>query len=126
MSSLRRFCKIPIRIRSKLIADLELSLAAAIGYRDGPNVRYARIYELLTLTRHRPFRRRMMSSPNQRPADLAAEIAALSFDRIARRIGIRLREMYGAPEANPLPVEHVDLLLRLRQKERDQARLRNA
>lgn len=45
-----------------------------------------------------------------------------AYERIARRIGLRLRELYGSPETEPLPVEHVELLLRLRHKERDQAR----
>lgn len=45
-----------------------------------------------------------------------------AFDRIAQRIGMKLRDLYGAPEAVPLPAEHVDLLLRLRHKERDRAR----
>ena len=44
------------------------------------------------------------------------------FERLARRIGTQLRDVYAAPEAEALPVEHVDLLLRLRHKERDQAR----
>lgn len=65
-----------------------------------------------------------MSSPNHHSADLGLAVGAPSYDRIARRIGMRLREMYGAPEGQPLPAEHVDLLLRLRQKERDQARVR--
>ena len=46
------------------------------------------------------------------------------YDRIARRIGMKLRDVYGSPEAAPLPDEHVDLLLRLRHKERDQERTR--
>lgn len=45
-----------------------------------------------------------------------------AYDRIAKRIGIKLREVYGSPEAEPLPDEHVSLLLRLRHKERDRAR----
>lgn len=49
-----------------------------------------------------------------------------AFDRIAQRIGIKLRDHYGPPEADPLPAEHVELLLRLRHKERDQARCRGA
>lgn len=43
----------------------------------------------------------------------------LGFDRIAKRIGLKLRDVYGSPEAEPLPVEHVDLLLKLRHKERE-------
>lgn len=45
-----------------------------------------------------------------------------NFDWVARRIGHKLRELYGPPEAEPLPDAHVDLLLRLRKKERDMAR----
>ena len=45
-----------------------------------------------------------------------------SFDLIARKIGTRLREVYGRPESEPLPTEHVELLLRLRHKERDRSR----
>lgn len=47
---------------------------------------------------------------------------APNFDRIARRIGVKLRDVYAEPEAEPLPVEHVDLLLKLRHKERDRSR----
>ena len=47
-----------------------------------------------------------------------------AYDRIARRIGAQLREMYEHPENEPLPAEHVDLLLRLRHKEREQSRSR--
>ena len=45
-----------------------------------------------------------------------------AFDRIARRIGFKLRDIYAAPETEPLPVEHVELLLRLRHKERERSR----
>lgn len=45
-----------------------------------------------------------------------------AFDRIAQRIGMKLRDIYGPPEAEPLPAEHVELLLRLRHKERDTSR----
>ena len=58
-----------------------------------------------------------MDSAGSRQGGLAP-----AYERIARRIGMRLREVYGSPEAEPLPVEHVTLLLRLRHKERDQAR----
>lgn len=54
----------------------------------------------------------------------AARALAPDYDRIARRIGLKLREIYGPPEAEPLPAEHVDLLLRLRHKEREQERAR--
>ena len=47
-----------------------------------------------------------------------------AYDRIAQRIGMKLREHYGSPESEPLPAEHVELLLRLRHKERDQLRAR--
>lgn len=67
-----------------------------------------------------------MACPNHEPARREAADFAPDYDRIARRIGLKLREMYGAPEAAPLPAEHVDLLLRLHQKEREQARLRSA
>ena len=45
-----------------------------------------------------------------------------SFERIAKRIGSKLRDIYGPPEHQPLPIEHVELLLRLRHKERDASR----
>lgn len=45
-----------------------------------------------------------------------------TFDRIAKRIGSTLRDLYGPPEHQPLPIEHVELLLRLRHKERDASR----
>jgi hypothetical protein len=64
-----------------------------------------------------------MACPNHLLLQGDAAPAAPDYDRIARRIGMKLREMYGAPEAPPLPAEHVDLLLRLRQKEREQTRL---
>ena len=51
---------------------------------------------------------------------------SVAFDRIAKRIGVKLREVYAHPEAEPLPTEHVDLLLRLRHKERDRTRLETA
>ncbi len=44
------------------------------------------------------------------------------YRTIARRIGIRLRDVYDHPESAALPTEHVDLLLRLRHKERDSER----
>jgi hypothetical protein len=47
-----------------------------------------------------------------------------SYNTIVRRIGARLREVYEHPEADPLPNEHVDLLLRLRHKERERTRSR--
>ena len=50
----------------------------------------------------------------------------VAFDRIAKRIGVKLRDIYAHPEAEALPTEHVDLLLRLRHKERDRARLESA
>lgn len=49
-----------------------------------------------------------------------------AYDRIAQRIGMKLRDVYGSPEADPLPAEHVELLLRLRHKEREQTRGRAA
>ena len=45
------------------------------------------------------------------------------FRRIARKIGERLRQVYAHPEKEPLPTEQVELLLRLRHKERDRARI---
>lgn len=56
---------------------------------------------------------------NSRETGRKDKSSMLGYDRIARRIGIKLRDVYGPPEADPLPVEHVDLLLRLRQKERE-------
>ena len=50
------------------------------------------------------------------------ESGAPPYKIIARRIGLRLRDVYDQPEADPLPAEHVDLLLRLRHKERDRSR----
>ncbi len=44
------------------------------------------------------------------------------YKMIARRIGLALREEFDRPEADPLPVDHVDLLLRLRHKERERTR----
>ena len=40
-------------------------------------------------------------------------------DIVRRRIGAKLRADYAELERQPLPDEHVDLLLRLRHKERD-------
>ncbi len=65
-----------------------------------------------------------MSLGYQRPAQIAKTVTQPAFDRIARRIGLTLREVYGAPEAEPLPMEHVELLLKLRHKERDRLRAR--
>ncbi len=65
-----------------------------------------------------------MACPNHRSESLPIANITPDYERIARRIGAKLREMYGAPEAAPLPAEHVDLLLRLRHKERDQMRAR--
>ena len=53
-----------------------------------------------------------------------AEMPEPDFGHVARRIGQRLRQEYAHPEAEPLPAQHVDLLLRLRHKERDRARAR--
>jgi hypothetical protein len=46
----------------------------------------------------------------------------IAYRTIARKIGVSLREVYSNPEAEPLPAEHVDLLLQLRHKERNQGR----
>lgn len=51
---------------------------------------------------------------------------SVSPARLAKRIGIKLRDIYELPEAAPLPIEHVDLLLRLRHKERDLRRGKTA
>jgi hypothetical protein len=67
-----------------------------------------------------------MAHPNQAMARRSTNPTAPDYERIARRIGIKLRDVYGAPEGTPLPAEHVDLLLRLRHKERDVSRLRGA
>lgn len=48
-----------------------------------------------------------------------------AYGRIAKRIGIKLRDCYGSPESEPLPAEHVNLLLQLRHKERSRTRDRN-
>lgn len=44
------------------------------------------------------------------------------FDAIARRLGRQLRDLYPNPEAEPLPVEQIQMLLQLRQKERNTRR----
>ncbi|NNM73169.1 hypothetical protein [Enterovirga aerilata] len=49
-------------------------------------------------------------------------VARPPYKMIARRIGLQLREELEHPEAEPLPIDHVDLLLRLRQKERERSR----
>ena len=49
-------------------------------------------------------------------------MVAPPFNMIAKRIGSRLREEFARPEAEPLPADHVDLLLRLRHKERERTR----
>ena len=48
--------------------------------------------------------------------------ASPPYGNIARRIGLRLRDVFEPPQTQPLPAEHVDLLLRLRHKERDRNR----
>ncbi|HEV7873914.1 MAG TPA: hypothetical protein VGO82_07230 [Enterovirga sp.] len=45
-----------------------------------------------------------------------------SFDNIARRIGRQLRDLYPQPEAEAIPVEHAQMLLELRHKERNTTR----
>jgi hypothetical protein len=50
------------------------------------------------------------------------ELPPPPYKMIARRIGLRLREEFERPEAEPLPMDHVDLLLRLRHKERERSR----
>ena len=57
------------------------------------------------------------------PSD-AAPPSTQSYGKLARVIGDKLRELYQDPEAEPLPAEHVNLLLALRHKERDRARTR--
>lgn len=52
-------------------------------------------------------------------------LSSEAYGRIAKRIGIKLRDCYGSPESEPLPAEHVNLLLQLRHKERSRARDRN-
>lgn len=52
----------------------------------------------------------------------SARDAPPHYSNIARRIGIRLRDVFDPAQAEPLPAEHVDLLLRLRHKERDRRR----
>jgi hypothetical protein len=46
------------------------------------------------------------------------KIQPVAFDGIARRIGRQLRDLYPHPEAEPIPTEHVQMLLQLRQRER--------
>lgn len=67
-----------------------------------------------------------MAFANHLPEQSIQRPVAPGYDRIVRRIGMKLREMYGSPEGQALPAEHIDLLLRLRQKEREQSRLRGA
>ena len=50
------------------------------------------------------------------------ELSPPPYKTIARRIGIRLRDFYDQPEADALPMEHVELLLKLRHKERDRSK----
>ena len=45
-----------------------------------------------------------------------------AFQNIARRIGRQLRDLYPQPEAEAIPVEHAQMLLELRHKERNSAR----
>lgn len=54
--------------------------------------------------------------------DGRGELPPPPYKMIARRIGLRLRDEFERPEAEPLPVDHVDLLLRLRHKERERSR----
>lgn len=51
-------------------------------------------------------------------------LPSAAYGRIAKRIGIKLRDFYEHPESEPLPAEHVNLLLQLRHKERSRARER--
>ena len=62
-----------------------------------------------------------MSSSEVSAGRLGSTLAP-AYDRIARRIGLKLRDLYGSPEAEPLSDEHVALLLELLHKERDRAR----
>lgn len=49
------------------------------------------------------------------------------LDGAARlRIGARLRTLYARASADPLPDEHVDLVLALRRRERDERRAERA
>jgi hypothetical protein len=50
------------------------------------------------------------------------DLPSPTFEMIARRIGLRLRQEFARPEAEPLPNDQVDLLLRLRHKERERVR----
>ena len=64
-----------------------------------------------------------MASQYSEPVTNQAKNLA-SMRAITRRIGLSLRDVYDNPEADALPTDHVDLLLRLRHKEREQARSR--
>lgn len=58
-------------------------------------------------------------------ADMSDRIRSrdeVDFRLLARKIGLKLRDVYGHPEAEQLPVEQVQLLLNLRQKEREASR----
>jgi len=52
----------------------------------------------------------------------SAQAPKTSFDSIARRIGRQLRDLYPQPEAEAIPVEHAQMLLELRHKERNTTR----
>lgn len=52
------------------------------------------------------------------PTDRHQQVA---FDLIARRIGRRLRDVYPHPEHEAIPTDQVQMLLQLRQRERDVA-----
>ena len=45
-----------------------------------------------------------------------------AYNSIARRIGLRLRDLYPDPETEPLPADLAQKLLELRQKERSRER----
>ena len=61
-------------------------------------------------------------SRSNTPAAFAAQDLAPGYGRIVKRLGFKLREIYAVPESEALPVEHVDLLLQLRQRERELVR----
>lgn len=48
-----------------------------------------------------------------------ADGAPVQLDTLRRFIGARLRDAYAHLDGQPIPTEHVELLLRLRQRERE-------
>lgn len=58
-----------------------------------------------------------MPKTNERTA--REDAPPIYLDNVRRSIGARLRATYAHLEGQPLPTDQVDLLLRLRQRERE-------